>query len=173
MALIFTTRASMEDAYHPQTILAYELNDAVLLIANGATRLRVERQLGYKHAKYVMRISWSDPTRSGRQRRLLGGPGISGSRGYDLSRSAPPRDSALVSFATSDRSNGMQSGRSIASLPDVFRCRRVVRITPIHRSGDADRRMCPDGPQQRDVARPAARGCRRCDAPAPVVWPAS
>jgi DMSO/TMAO reductase YedYZ molybdopterin-dependent catalytic subunit len=47
----------MEDAFHPQTILAYELNDAVLPIANGAPiRLRVERQLGYKHAKYVMRI---------------------------------------------------------------------------------------------------------------------
>jgi DMSO/TMAO reductase YedYZ molybdopterin-dependent catalytic subunit len=47
----------VEDAYHPQTILAYELNDAALPIANGAPiRLRVERQLGYKHAKYVMRI---------------------------------------------------------------------------------------------------------------------
>ncbi len=47
----------LEDAFHPQTILAYELNDAVLPIANGAPiRLRVERQLGYKHAKYVMRI---------------------------------------------------------------------------------------------------------------------
>ena len=47
----------MEDAYHPQTILAYGLNDAVLPIANGAPlRLRLERQLGYKMAKYVMRI---------------------------------------------------------------------------------------------------------------------
>jgi DMSO/TMAO reductase YedYZ molybdopterin-dependent catalytic subunit len=47
----------MEDARHPQTILAYEMNDAALPIANGApVRLRVERQLGYKHAKYVMRI---------------------------------------------------------------------------------------------------------------------
>ena len=46
-----------EDAFHPQTILAYDLNDAALPIANGAPiRLRVERQLGYKHAKYVMRI---------------------------------------------------------------------------------------------------------------------
>ncbi len=42
----------MEDAYHPQTILAYELNDATLPIANGAPlRVRVERQLGYKMAK--------------------------------------------------------------------------------------------------------------------------
>jgi DMSO/TMAO reductase YedYZ molybdopterin-dependent catalytic subunit len=47
----------MDDAYHPQTILAYELNDAALPIPNGAPlRLRVERQLGYKHAKYVMRV---------------------------------------------------------------------------------------------------------------------
>jgi DMSO/TMAO reductase YedYZ molybdopterin-dependent catalytic subunit len=45
------------DAYHPQTILAYELNGASLPIAHGAPlRLRVERQLGYKMAKYVMRI---------------------------------------------------------------------------------------------------------------------
>ena len=47
----------MDDAFHPQTLLAYELNDTTLPIPNGAPiRLRVERQLGYKHAKYVMRI---------------------------------------------------------------------------------------------------------------------
>ncbi|MDQ2963084.1 MAG: molybdopterin-binding protein [Pseudomonadota bacterium] len=47
----------MNDAFHPQTLLAYELNDKALPIANGApVRLRVERQLGYKHAKYVMRV---------------------------------------------------------------------------------------------------------------------
>jgi DMSO/TMAO reductase YedYZ molybdopterin-dependent catalytic subunit len=47
----------MDDAFHAQTILAYELNDAALPVKNGAPiRLRVERQLGYKHAKYVMRI---------------------------------------------------------------------------------------------------------------------
>ena len=45
------------DAFHPQTILAYDMNDFPLSIAHGApVRLRVERQLGYKHAKYVMRI---------------------------------------------------------------------------------------------------------------------
>jgi DMSO/TMAO reductase YedYZ molybdopterin-dependent catalytic subunit len=45
------------DAYHPQTILAYDLNDKPLPVANGAPlRLRVERQLGYKQAKYVMRL---------------------------------------------------------------------------------------------------------------------
>jgi DMSO/TMAO reductase YedYZ molybdopterin-dependent catalytic subunit len=47
----------MDDAYHEQTLLAYRLNDKPLPIANGAPiRLRVERQLGYKHAKYVMRL---------------------------------------------------------------------------------------------------------------------
>jgi len=47
----------MDDANHPQTILAYELNDRDLPIANGAPlRVRIERQLGYKMAKYIMRI---------------------------------------------------------------------------------------------------------------------
>ena len=45
------------DAYHPQTILAWAINDALLPVPNGAPlRLRVERQLGYKQAKYVERI---------------------------------------------------------------------------------------------------------------------
>ena len=48
----------LEDAFHPQTILAYDMNGAPLPVAHGAPlRLRVERQLGYKMAKYVMRIS--------------------------------------------------------------------------------------------------------------------
>ena len=51
----------MDDAYHVQTILAYALNDQPLPIKNGAPiRLRVERQLGYKHAKYVMRLELVD-----------------------------------------------------------------------------------------------------------------
>lgn len=45
------------DAFHPQTILAYAMNDADLTVGHGAPlRLRVERHLGYKHAKYIMRI---------------------------------------------------------------------------------------------------------------------
>lgn len=45
------------DAFHPQTIIAWALNDHLLPVPNGAPlRLRVERQLGYKHAKYVQRI---------------------------------------------------------------------------------------------------------------------
>lgn len=49
------------DAYHPQTILAYGLNDKPLPIANGAPlRVRVERQLGYKMAKYIHTIELVD-----------------------------------------------------------------------------------------------------------------
>ena len=49
------------DAFHPQTIFAWGLNGKRLPIANGAPlRLRVERQLGYKHAKYVMRVEAVD-----------------------------------------------------------------------------------------------------------------
>jgi DMSO/TMAO reductase YedYZ molybdopterin-dependent catalytic subunit len=49
------------DAFHPQTILAYALNGQPLPVGNGAPlRLRVERQLGYKHAKYLMRIEITD-----------------------------------------------------------------------------------------------------------------
>jgi len=49
------------DAFHPQTILAYDLNGAPLAVEHGAPlRLRVERQLGYKMAKYVMRIEAID-----------------------------------------------------------------------------------------------------------------
>ena len=45
------------DAHHPQTILAYAMNDRALPVAHGAPlRLRVERQLGYKQAKYIQRI---------------------------------------------------------------------------------------------------------------------
>jgi DMSO/TMAO reductase YedYZ molybdopterin-dependent catalytic subunit len=49
------------DAYHPQTILAYGLNGKPLPVANGAPlRVRVERQLGYKMAKYVHTIELTD-----------------------------------------------------------------------------------------------------------------
>jgi DMSO/TMAO reductase YedYZ molybdopterin-dependent catalytic subunit len=51
----------MVDAHHPQTILAWRMNGRPLDEAHGApVRLRVERQLGYKHAKFVMRIEARD-----------------------------------------------------------------------------------------------------------------
>lgn len=47
----------LDDAFHEQTILAYDMNGKELPVAHGAPlRLRGERQLGYKHAKYVMAI---------------------------------------------------------------------------------------------------------------------
>jgi DMSO/TMAO reductase YedYZ molybdopterin-dependent catalytic subunit len=49
------------DAFHPQTLLAWGMNDKPLEVGHGAPlRLRVERQLGYKHAKFVMRIEAVD-----------------------------------------------------------------------------------------------------------------
>jgi len=51
----------LNDAFHPQTILAYDMNGAPLPVQHGAPlRLRLERQLGYKMAKYVMRIEAID-----------------------------------------------------------------------------------------------------------------
>tara|TARA_R110002072_G_scaffold15856_12_gene62728 strand:+ start:3506 stop:4255 length:750 start_codon:yes stop_codon:yes gene_type:complete len=45
------------DAFHPQTIVAHSLNGEPLPIRNGAPlRMRIERQLGYKHAKYLTAI---------------------------------------------------------------------------------------------------------------------
>jgi DMSO/TMAO reductase YedYZ molybdopterin-dependent catalytic subunit len=59
------------DAFHPQTILAVLMNDRRLTMGHGApVRLRVERHLGYKHAKFVMRIEARD-----RLDNLFGGKG--------------------------------------------------------------------------------------------------
>lgn len=45
------------DAYHPQTIVAHMLNGEPLPEKNGAPlRMRIERQLGYKHPKYLKAI---------------------------------------------------------------------------------------------------------------------
>ena len=51
----------MVDAYHPQTIVAHALNGEPLPVKNGAPlRMRIERQLGYKHAKYLTAIELVD-----------------------------------------------------------------------------------------------------------------
>jgi len=48
---------AVADCYHPQTILAYELNGLPLDVPHGAPlRLRFERQLGYKQAKYLRAV---------------------------------------------------------------------------------------------------------------------
>jgi DMSO/TMAO reductase YedYZ molybdopterin-dependent catalytic subunit len=45
----------LREARHPQSILAYDMNDAPLTVPHGAPlRARLERKLGYKHAKYVV-----------------------------------------------------------------------------------------------------------------------
>ncbi|NYT70879.1 molybdopterin-dependent oxidoreductase [Halomonas sp. QX-2] len=70
----------MIEAYHPQTLLAYDLNGEPLPVANGAPiRLRAERQLGYKQAKYVMRVELVESFKQ-----LHGGKGgYWEDRGYD------------------------------------------------------------------------------------------
>ncbi len=51
----------MVDAYHPQTIVAHMLNGEPLPEKNGAPlRMRIERQLGYKHPKYLTAIELVD-----------------------------------------------------------------------------------------------------------------
>jgi DMSO/TMAO reductase YedYZ molybdopterin-dependent catalytic subunit len=61
----------LDHAWHPQTILAWGMNGARLPVGHGAPlRLRVETQLGYKQAKYVMRVELVDSLT-----RLYGGKG--------------------------------------------------------------------------------------------------
>jgi DMSO/TMAO reductase YedYZ molybdopterin-dependent catalytic subunit len=55
----FYESIDLRDARHPQTILAYEMNDRPLPVEHGAPlRLRVETQLGYKMAKYIRRVEF-------------------------------------------------------------------------------------------------------------------
>ena len=55
--ILYYESSDLVDAYHPQTILSYGLNDQVLPVANGAPiRLRIERALGYKQPKYLHTI---------------------------------------------------------------------------------------------------------------------
>jgi DMSO/TMAO reductase YedYZ molybdopterin-dependent catalytic subunit len=68
------------DARHPQTILAYGMNGDPLPVSNGAPlRLRVERQLGYKMAKYIHAIELVDSL----QPIGAGGGGYWEDRGYE------------------------------------------------------------------------------------------
>lgn len=48
---------SLDQAEHPQTVLAYDMNGAPLTVDHGAPlRLRVPSQLGYKSTKYIHRV---------------------------------------------------------------------------------------------------------------------
>jgi DMSO/TMAO reductase YedYZ molybdopterin-dependent catalytic subunit len=70
----------MVDARHPQTILAHACNDQPLTVANGAPlRIRVERQLGYKMAKYVRAVTLTDSLAGYGE----GGGGYWEDRGYE------------------------------------------------------------------------------------------
>jgi DMSO/TMAO reductase YedYZ molybdopterin-dependent catalytic subunit len=51
----------MDDALHPQTLLAYAMNGPGMPLDHGAPlRLKVPRQLGYKNLKYLSRITVTD-----------------------------------------------------------------------------------------------------------------
>jgi DMSO/TMAO reductase YedYZ molybdopterin-dependent catalytic subunit len=54
---LYYESVDLDDALHEQTILAWELNGKPVPVENGAPlRARIERQLGYKHAKYLHRV---------------------------------------------------------------------------------------------------------------------
>jgi len=51
----------MDDALHPQTLVAYGMNGGELPASfGGPLRLRVPRQLGYKNVKYITRLTATD-----------------------------------------------------------------------------------------------------------------
>lgn len=59
--ILYYTSSDLVDAYHPQSILSYGLNDQPLPVSNGAPiRLRIERALGYKQPKYLHTIELVD-----------------------------------------------------------------------------------------------------------------
>lgn len=59
--ILYYTSSDLVDAYHPQSILSYGLNDQPLPVSNGApVRLRIERALGYKQPKYLHTVELVD-----------------------------------------------------------------------------------------------------------------
>jgi DMSO/TMAO reductase YedYZ molybdopterin-dependent catalytic subunit len=55
----------MQDAWHPQTLLAYAMNGQELPTPHGAPlRVRVPRQLGFKSLKYLSRITVTDTVKN-------------------------------------------------------------------------------------------------------------
>ena len=77
----------MDDALHPQTLLAYGMNGQEMPTDHGAPlRLKVARQLGYKSLKYLSKITVTDSAKgigdglgSGASRRAI--PGTLASNG--------------------------------------------------------------------------------------------
>ena len=59
--ILYYTSSDLIDAYHPQSILSYGLDDQALPVSNGApVRLRIERALGYKQPKYLHTVELVD-----------------------------------------------------------------------------------------------------------------
>jgi DMSO/TMAO reductase YedYZ molybdopterin-dependent catalytic subunit len=55
----------MDEAHHPQTLVAYGMNGGDLPVGNGGPlRLRVPRQLGYKSVKFINRLTVTDDLKS-------------------------------------------------------------------------------------------------------------
>jgi len=55
----------MDDALHPQTVLAYAMNGPEMPLDHGAPlRLKLSRQLGYKSLKYLTKITVTDSAKS-------------------------------------------------------------------------------------------------------------
>jgi methionine sulfoxide reductase catalytic subunit len=56
---------SLTNLMHPQTLLAYEMNDEPLNALHGAPlRLRVENQLGFKMVKWIQAIEFVESHKS-------------------------------------------------------------------------------------------------------------
>ena len=61
----FYDSLSMQNALHPQTLLAYEMNFEPLNHLHGAPlRLRVENQLGFKMVKWIQAIEFVESAKS-------------------------------------------------------------------------------------------------------------
>ena len=51
----------MDEARHPQTLIAYGMNDNELPVGHGGPlRMRVPRQLGYKNLKFINKLTVTD-----------------------------------------------------------------------------------------------------------------
>ena len=80
---------SLANLMHPQTLLAYEMNDEPLSELHGAPlRLRVENQLGFKMVKWIRAIEFVESHKVVRRRgrRLQRGPRVLRRAGQHLTR---------------------------------------------------------------------------------------
>jgi DMSO/TMAO reductase YedYZ molybdopterin-dependent catalytic subunit len=95
----------LRDAYHPQTILAYDMNGKTLTVPHGAPlRLRLERMLSYKMAKYLMRIELVESFADIARAKAVTGKtaATTGTPASDLRAGRNPHDLACPSEASSN-----------------------------------------------------------------------